>query len=143
MQELMLRIYNKRPPEYEEIYQGYPPVNAYHDFLNRLGWDLHPSGSVYERQLRPPGPESGGGGGGGPDEILVTMIASGALGSALTTLYNSLHSYLSKDSARELTLERDGKRITVRGHSLPEEKELIRELFPEALKDRPLTLDDG
>lgn len=141
MTEFVLRIHNTNPPEYEEVYPSGPKVNSYRQFLKELGWQLNPNGGVYEKLLMPPGPETGGGGD-GLGEILITIVASGAVGSALTTLYNALNSYLSKDNSRELTLEREGKRITIKGHSLPEEKELIRELFPEALRERPLTLED-
>lgn len=46
--------------------------------------------------------------------------------------------FLKRNEKREVMLEREDKRIEIRGHSLAEERELLEELFPEALKEEIL-----
>ena len=37
---------------------------------------------------------------------------------------------MERDASREITIEKDGKRITLKGHSMPELKELFNSLYP-------------
>ena len=64
-----------------------------------------------------------------------------ALGSAgvFTAVLQTIQQFLYKNKEREITLEREGKKVTkisIKGHGLSEEKELLKELLPElALPD--------
>ena len=64
-------------------------------------------------------------------EILVAL----ASGGAFATVYQVICKYIGRHEWRELVLEKGGTKITIKGHSLPEERALMRELFPEALKE--------
>lgn len=67
--------------------------------------------------------------GGFPTEIVVALGSAGAF----TALYQIISNILEKDKNRELTIERDGNKITLKGHTLPEEKQLLRELAPDLI----------
>jgi hypothetical protein len=49
---------------------------------------------------------------------------------------NVFSNFLMKNESRELTIEREGKRLTLKGHNLQEERQLVAELFPEALREQ-------
>ncbi len=67
-------------------------------------------------------------------EATITQVAI-ALGSAgvFSTLYQAIGSYISRNQSREITLEKGKTKITIKGHSLPEEQELLKKLAPELL----------
>jgi hypothetical protein len=52
------------------------------------------------------------------------LIALGSAG-AFSAVYQVVVSYLGRNKERELVLEIGGNKLTVKGHSLPEEKELL------------------
>ena len=69
-----------------------------------------------------------------PVEIIVTLGSAGAF----TALHHVLASVLRKDSARELTIAvpSTGARITVKGHNLKDEKELLRAVGSDLFEPR-------
>jgi hypothetical protein len=75
-------------------------------------------------------------GGGGPDApaLLVTLATSGALVQLAANLVQCLIKYLERNEKRELTIERGKTKLTLKGRSLYEEKELLRMLFPELIE---------
>jgi Effector Associated Constant Component 1 len=56
-----------------------------------------------------------------------------ALGSAgvFTALIQTINKFLERNKGREITVEREGKKITIKAHGLREEREILQELFPE------------
>lgn len=84
-----------------------------------------------------------GGASGGPPSDMVIAAIIGAIPVAITVIYKAIGIFLKKNDTREISLEREDRSITIKGHSLPEEKELLKELFPEALKTEiPKPCDD-
>jgi hypothetical protein len=78
-----------------------------------------------------------GGGGGGPDlPVLILTFASGAVTALLPSLVQLVTAFLSKDQAREITVERGGDKITIKGTSRHEAMELLRLVFPELFGDK-------
>jgi hypothetical protein len=63
-------------------------------------------------------------------DILVALGSAGAF----TALYQVIASLLAKNKDRELTIERKGLKLTLKGHSLPEEKALLLQLAPELVE---------
>lgn len=63
-----------------------------------------------------------------PIEIIVALGSAGAF----TALFQLISNLLSKNKDRELTITipSEEKTLTLKGHSLPEEKELIKRLAP-------------
>lgn len=59
------------------------------------------------------------------NEIIVALGSAGAF----SVLYQIVNSYLRRSDDREVTFEKDDMKITIKGHSLPEEKVLFRQLF--------------
>ena len=59
------------------------------------------------------------------NEIIVTLGSAGAF----SVLYQIVSAYLRRSDEREVTFEKDDMRITIKGHSLPEEKVLLKQLF--------------
>jgi hypothetical protein len=59
-----------------------------------------------------------------------------ALGSAgvLTIVYQCLTVWCARHEDRELTLEFKGRKITMKGHSPPEQMDVLRQLAPEFLE---------
>lgn len=84
--------------------------------------------------------DGAGGPSGMPTEVIISV--SGAAGVIASELIRVFRSFLTRDENRELTIEREGKKLTLKGHSLPEERELLAELFPEALKEQIHRPDD-
>jgi hypothetical protein len=66
-------------------------------------------------------------------ELLITIAAtsSGLVAAIIAALHQAMLRYLERNSHREITLEIDGRKVSVKGHSLPEESELLKRLFPE------------
>lgn len=64
-----------------------------------------------------------------PTEVIVALGSAGVF----SALYQSISSYLMRNQNRELTLEKGKVKITIKGHSLPEEMELLKEIAPELL----------
>jgi len=65
-----------------------------------------------------------------PAEIIVALSSAGIF----TAVYQTISSYLIRNQARELTLTKGKVTITIKGHSLPEETELLKKLAPELLR---------
>jgi hypothetical protein len=79
-------------------------------------------------------------GGGGPDiPALLVAFGAGTLAPMVTAFVQYLMKYLSRNENRELTIERGDVKLTLKGRSLAEEKELIRMLFPEMLEQPKAT----
>jgi hypothetical protein len=64
-----------------------------------------------------------------PTEVIIGLGSAGVF----TALYQTISSYLTRNQNRELTLEKGNIKITIKGHSLPEETELLKKLAPELL----------
>ena len=64
-------------------------------------------------------------------ELGVALNVIVVLGSAgvFTAAYKVICKWLERNKAREVTIVRDQKRITIRGHSVPDEKSLLAELL--------------
>jgi hypothetical protein len=77
--------------------------------------------------------------GGGAPEVpaLLVAFASGALAPIAAAIIQCVTKYLSRNQNRELTIERGDIKLTLKGRSLPEEKELLRMLFPELYLEEP------
>jgi hypothetical protein len=60
----------------------------------------------------------------GLNTISSMLVALGSAG-AFTALYRVIASYIGRNKERELVLEINGNKLSVKGHSLPEEKELL------------------
>jgi hypothetical protein len=74
-------------------------------------------------------------GGGGPDiPAMLIAFGAGTLTPMVTAFVQYLMKYLSRNENRELTIERGDVKLTLKGRSLAEEKELIKMLFPEILE---------
>jgi hypothetical protein len=67
-----------------------------------------------------------------PSDLLVTIGSAGVF----TAIYQTISSFLMRNQNRELTLSRGEQKITIKGHSLPEEKALLKLLAPEFLSDK-------
>jgi hypothetical protein len=78
--------------------------------------------------------EGAGGPGGPPLELIIAL--SGTAGAICTALLSTFSKFLAKHESRELTIEREGKKLTLKGHNLKEERQLVEELFPEALREQ-------
>lgn len=77
--------------------------------------------------------------GGGPEiPTLLISFASGSLAPVAIAFIQYLTKYLTRNASRELTIERGDAKVTLKGRSLSEEKQLLRMLFPE-LTDDPET----
>lgn len=66
-----------------------------------------------------------------PTEFLVALGSAGAF----TAVYKIICKYLERHKDRELTLEKDNVKVTLKGHSLPEERALMKELSLESLQE--------
>ncbi len=62
--------------------------------------------------------------------ILVSFSA-GALAASIQSLFQCIGKYFSRNSSREITIEKAGVKLTLKGRSLTEEKEFIKIFFPE------------
>ena len=67
--------------------------------------------------------------------ILVSFSA-GALAASIQSLFQCIAKYLSRNSSREITIEKAGVKLTMKGRSVTEEKEFINILFPELLSNK-------
>lgn len=64
-----------------------------------------------------------------PAEIIIALGSAGLF----TAVYQAISSYLTRNEGREIQLSKGKVSITVKGHSLPDEMQLLRELAPELL----------
>lgn len=71
--------------------------------------------------------------GGGPEEpsLLLTITA---LAPVAISIIQAVTKYLTRNDNRELTIETGKDKITLKGRSLPEEKELLEWLFPNLIE---------
>ncbi len=67
--------------------------------------------------------------------ILVSFSA-GALAASIQSLFQCIGKYFSRNSSREITIEKEGVKLTLKGRSLTEEKEFIKIFFPELLSNK-------
>jgi hypothetical protein len=58
-------------------------------------------------------------------EVVIALSSAGAF----TAIYQIICKFLERHKDREITLERGKVKVTVKGHSLPEEKELLDALL--------------
>jgi len=63
-------------------------------------------------------------------EIIVAIGSAGAF----QALYQVICKVLEKNKDREIIVVRKDKQITIKGHSLPEEKDIIRQIAPELIR---------
>jgi hypothetical protein len=104
-----------------------------------LGEDLLKSASRIYSVRRFYGAERGGG---APEvPAFLVAFAYGALGQIAVAIVQYLTKYLNRNKDRELTIERGEIKLTLKGRSLPEEKELLRMLFPELYLEEPRSSD--
>jgi len=64
-----------------------------------------------------------------PTEIIVALGSAGVF----SALYQTISSYLTRNQDKELTLEKGDTKITIKGHTLPEEMKLLELFAPELL----------
>lgn len=62
-----------------------------------------------------------------PFEVIIALGSAGAF----TALYQIICKVIGKNEAREVVIEKDGVKISIKGHSLPEQKELLDKLLPQ------------
>lgn len=67
--------------------------------------------------------------------ILVSFSA-GALAASIQSLFQCISKYLSRNSSREITIEKGDVKLTMKGRSATEERELIKIVFPELSPDK-------
>ena len=99
------------------------------ELLPVLSRDLSGMCKVFFLYELPKKPETGGT---PPTEIMVAFLGGSALSAAFTAFYQIICKYLERHASREVVLERGDAKITVKGHSIPDERSLIKEFFPEA-----------
>ncbi len=58
-----------------------------------------------------------------------TVASRGGVSVSFSAIYQLVSSFLNRNKDREVTLERQGVRIVLKGHSFLEEQELVRLLF--------------
>jgi hypothetical protein len=63
------------------------------------------------------------------NEIIIALGSAGAF----TALYQVISQFLLKNKDREITIERKGLKLTLKGHNLLEEKALLEQLAPELI----------
>ena len=68
-------------------------------------------------------------GAGTPEELIIALGSAGVF----SAVYQAISSYLTRNQNREITLTKGKTTITIKGHSLPDEKELLKTLAPELL----------
>jgi hypothetical protein len=68
-----------------------------------------------------------------PAEIVVAIGSAGAF----TALYQVINKFLERNKDRELRLESQGRALTIKAHSLPEEQALLKQLAPELVEQQP------
>lgn len=117
--------------EYTIEHMHYPGLDSQFVFeLTRSVQEAN--GSVYH-QVAPPPPNLPGfelrHGAISPAEIIVALGSAGIF----SAVYQAIASYLTRNQSRELTLTKGKVTITIKGHSLPEETELLSKLAPELL----------
>ncbi len=117
-------------PDIEE-YEPYPSeLQEFWEFADSI---LYIPSDVYE-VAKFHGSEAGG-----PElEIpaILVSFSAGALAVSIQSLFQCIGKYLSRNSSREITIEKGGKKITMKGRSITEEKEFIKIIFPELLTDK-------
>jgi hypothetical protein len=68
-----------------------------------------------------------------PTEVIVALGSAGVF----TALYQTITSYLARNKDREITLQKGKTKITIKGHSVPDEIELMQLMAPELVKPSP------
>jgi hypothetical protein len=68
------------------------------------------------------------------------IIAVGSAG-VFSGLYQTIAQFLTRNKERELILEHDKTKLVLKGHSLSEEKEILRKLLPELKRADPPKTD--
>ena len=66
-------------------------------------------------------------------DILVALSSAGTL----TVLYQVLVKFLEKNKGREITIEINDRKVTLKGLSPPEEMNLLRKLVPDLMSPEP------
>lgn len=107
-------------------------------FTGELPWRL-PSGAELYTHIRPDfrfiktEQAMGGGGNGVAVELIIGLVAASVpvTVAVVKAIRDSVISYMNRDEKHWVTLEREDKQITIKGHSIPEEKEIIEALFPD------------
>lgn len=121
----------------QDVNAYYAEQMRYPGLDQKLVFDLttnvrHENGSVYYH-IPPVSPHIPGfeidSGAVSPAEVIVALSSAGIF----TVVYQAIASYLARNRDRELTLTKGKVSITIKGHSLPEENELLKRLAPELL----------
>jgi hypothetical protein len=64
-----------------------------------------------------------------PAEVIIALGSAGVF----TAVYETIKSYLERNQSRELTLAKGEVSVTIKGHTMPQERELLKLLAPELL----------
>lgn len=63
----------------------------------------------------------------GVSEVVLALGSAGAF----TAFYNIVSTLLSTNKNREITIKYNGSSISIKGHSVPEEQELLEQIAPQ------------
>lgn len=134
----LLKISNSLPESNEQMadfmrYQGLEP-----QFVSELTRSIQEAKSTVYYQVPPPEPDwspfRGSHGSGTPAEIIISLASAGVF----SVTYQAIASFFARNQGRELTLTKGDVTITIKGHSLPDETELIEKLAPELLGNKAI-----
>jgi hypothetical protein len=64
-------------------------------------------------------------------DIIVVLTSA----SSFTAFYKILCKYLDRNRDKEVTFDNKGTKVTIKGHSLPEERFIISTILPDLKKD--------
>ncbi len=109
-------------------------------FVGELPWRLPRDAKLYSfnspnlRFIEAENP-FGGGGEFNVELLIVAELSIPVIKAVITAIYQSINKYLERDASRELTIEKDGRKITIKGHSILEQSELLEMLYPEMFLD--------
>ncbi len=96
-------------------------AEEFYDMLKVAGVKVNRSNDlIFGKNVRVRGPSF-------PPEMMVALTSAGAF----TTFYQVICKLLEKNKYREITIQRKGTRVSIKGHTLPEERELLEKLVPE------------
>lgn len=107
------------------------------DFLGILPWLLPGEANTYQEipiNFKYLNTEDGYGGGPNNIEVLValTTVSGAVIGATITAIFQLARDYINRHNSREISLEIDGKKFSLKGHNLEETRELFETYFPEA-----------
>ena len=63
------------------------------------------------------------------------LVILGSVG-AFSALWKIICTYLERNKNRELTIEREGRKVGIKGHNLPEEESLMSRLLQDTIRTK-------